>query len=59
MDDFYFYRNEVLYREELDTNYDGNIDLWIYMFDGVRIERYERDTNYDGTIDVVREFGGT
>lgn len=59
MDDFYFYQNEVLFREELDTNYDGRIDLWIYMYDGVRIERYERDTNYDGTIDLVRDFGGT
>lgn len=57
MDDFYYYRNEVLVREELDTNYDGRIDLWIFMHDGVRVERYERDTNFDGTADLVRDFG--
>ncbi len=58
MDDFYFYRNEVLIRQELDTNFDGNIDLRIFMYDGVRVERYERDTNHDGNVDLVREFGG-
>ncbi len=57
MDDFYYYRNEVLIREELDTNYDGRIDLWIFMHDGVRVERYERDTDYDGVVDLLRDFG--
>jgi hypothetical protein len=57
MDDFYYYRNEVLIREELDSNFDGRIDLWIFMHDGVRVERYERDTNYDGTADLIRDFG--
>ena len=27
MDDFYYYTNDVLVRREIDTNYDGNIDL--------------------------------
>ena len=59
MDNFYYYRNGVLSRQELDTNYDGKIDLWIFMYDGVRVQRYERDTNHDGTADLVREFGGS
>lgn len=57
MDDFYIYRNGVLHAELLDTNFDGEIDLWIYMHDGIRVRGYERDTNYNGTIDLVKEFG--
>lgn len=57
MDDFYVYRNGVLHMELLDTNFDGEIDLWIYMHDGIRVRGYERDTNYDGTINLVKEFG--
>ncbi|MFW6228130.1 MAG: hypothetical protein ACOC2V_01610 [Alkalispirochaeta sp.] len=57
MDDFYFYRNGALHREELDTNFDGVIDLWIYMHDGVRIAGYDRDTDYDGHVDLTKEFG--
>ncbi|MDA3948226.1 MAG: hypothetical protein PF508_03285 [Spirochaeta sp.] len=57
MDDFYLYSSGTLVRQELDTNFDGAIDLWIHMHDGVRVAGYERDTNYDGTIDLVKEFG--
>lgn len=57
MDDFYFYSNEVLQRQEIDTNYDGAIDLWVFMREGVYVERYERDTTYDGYPDVVKEYG--
>ena len=57
MDDFYIYRGGVLHMELLDTNFDGAIDLWIYMHDGVRVRGYERDTNFDGTINLVKEFG--
>ncbi|TVQ39356.1 MAG: hypothetical protein EA384_06930 [Spirochaetaceae bacterium] len=56
MDNFYFYRREALIREEIDTNHDGRIDLWVYIEGGVYIVRYERDTNHDGTIDFVRRF---
>lgn len=56
MDNFYFYRNGVLVRQEIDTNYDDSIDLWIYMYDGVRVRGYERDTNHDGTPDLIRDF---
>ena len=57
MDDFYLYIGGVLVRQELDTNFDGAVDLWIFMHDGVRVAAYERDTNYDGTVDLVKEFG--
>lgn len=57
MDDFYVYAGGVLARQEVDSNFDGAVDLWIYMHDGVRIQRYERDTNHDGVADVVRDFG--
>ena len=57
MDDFYIYNGGVLASEQLDTNFDGAIDLWIYMHDGVRVRGYERDTDYDGTVDLVKEFG--
>ncbi len=59
MDNFYYYQNGVLSRQEIDTNYDGRIDLWIHMYDGVRVRGYERDTNHDGTADLIREFGGS
>lgn len=59
MDDFYFYDNEVLERQEVDTNYDQSIDLWVYMHRGVWVERYERDTDHDGEPDVVRNFDDT
>ena len=57
MDDFYVYRGGVLAAEQLDTNFDGQIDLWIHMHDGVRVAGYERDLDFDGEIDLVKEFG--
>lgn len=57
MDNFYFYRNGVLDRQEIDTNYDGAIDLRVHMYDGVRVRGYERDTNHDGEFDLVKQFG--
>lgn len=56
MDDFYYYSNEVLQRQEVDTNYDQAIDLWVYMHRGVWVESYERDTDHDGEPDVVKNF---
>ena len=57
LDDFYYYNREVLIRQEIDTNYDGKIDTWVYLTEGVYIERYERDTDYDGVVDLVKRFG--
>ncbi len=56
MDDFYFFQGGVLQREELDTNYDGEIDLWIHMHRGVYVRAYERDTDYDGIVDLIKDF---
>ena len=57
MDDFYVYANDVLQREEIDSNYDGQIDIWIYLRRGVYIRMWERDTDYDGIIDLREVYG--
>jgi len=57
MDDFYFYSNGVLQRQEVDTNYDRRIDVWIYLRRGVYIEKWERDRDYDGVIDDRGVYG--
>jgi hypothetical protein len=57
MDDFYFLNAGSLVRQELDTNFDGAIDLWVYVVDGIYVEGYERDLDHDGFIDVVRDYG--
>jgi len=56
MDDFYFYANDVLQRQELDSNFDEVIDIWIYMWRGVYVRKWERDTDYDGVVDIVRDY---
>ncbi|GAB4367070.1 MAG: hypothetical protein Kow009_03870 [Spirochaetales bacterium] len=57
MDDLCFYSNGVLQKEWVDTNFDGNIDLWVYVREGVYVDRYERDTDFDGIVDKVKQFG--
>ncbi|MFP4065981.1 MAG: hypothetical protein ACLFRR_00385 [Spirochaetaceae bacterium] len=57
MDDFYFYENEVLVRQEIDSDHSGAIDLWIFVRDGAYIERYEQDTTGDGYPDVIEDYG--
>lgn len=57
MDDFYFYANAVLKGREMDTNYDGEIDVWVYLKEGIYITRYEQDTDFDGSVDKVKNFG--
>jgi hypothetical protein len=59
MDDFYYYTDGVLERREIDSNYDDAVDVWVYIYEGVYVERYERDTDFDGEIDEVETFGGT
>jgi hypothetical protein len=56
MDDFYIYSNDVLIRREIDQNYDGAVDLIVFLFEGVYVEKYYRDQSYDGIIDQVRIF---
>lgn len=56
MDDFYFYANDVLQRQEVDSNFDEAIDIWVFLWRGVYVQRWERDTDYDGEVDVVRDY---
>ena len=58
MDDFYFYENDVLQRQEIDTNYDRQIDVWVYLRRGVYITMWERDRDFDGIIDDRERYGG-
>ncbi len=57
MDDFYYFANDVLQRREIDTNFDKKIDVWVYLTEGIYINRYEQDTDFDGEIDKVKSFG--
>jgi hypothetical protein len=57
MDDFYVFEDGVLAMENLDTNYDGAIDLWVFMYKGVYVAGYERDSNFDGSLEIVKQFG--
>ena len=56
MDDFYFYSNDVLQRQEVDSNFDQSVDIWIFMWRGVYIRRWERDSDHDGLVDVVQDY---
>lgn len=56
MDDFYYYKNGVLERQEIDTNFDKNIDVWIYLEEGIYIIKIERDKNHDGVIDYTKKY---
>ena len=56
MDDFYYYSNSVLQRREIDSNYDGKIDIWVYLEEGIYIQKFERDLDFDGTIDLVKDY---
>ncbi len=58
MDDFYFYENGVLARQEVDTNYDHRIDAWVYLRRGVYITMWERDRDFDGIIDDRERYDG-
>lgn len=57
MDNFYFYQDGYVVRQEVDSNYDNNIDVWVYVTNnGKSIERYEKDLDFDGVVDKVKEF---
>ncbi|MGI9256791.1 MAG: hypothetical protein ACR2PY_07650 [Salinispira sp.] len=56
MDDFYFYRGGVLIRQEIDRNSDHQVDIWIYIVDGIYIEGYEMDNDFDGRIDLIKLY---
>ena len=56
MDDFYYYKNGVLERHEIDTNFDLKPDIWVYIDEGVYIKKIERDKDYDGIPDIIKEY---
>ena len=57
MDNFYYYEEGYVVRQEVDSNYDQKIDVWVYIVNkGKSISRYEKDLNFDGIIDKVKEF---
>ena len=58
MDDLYFYSDGIIVRREVDSNFDMNIDLWVYIKNGTLVEKYEQDLDFDGIIDKVKIFGG-
>jgi len=58
MDDLYFYSNGIIVRREVDSNFDSNIDIWVYIKDGSLIEKYEQDLDFNGEIDKTKIFGG-
>lgn len=58
MDDLYFYSNGIIVRREVDSNFDSNIDIWVYIKDGTLIEKYEQDLDFNGDIDKTKIFGG-
>ena len=57
MDDFHYYKNGMLVERLIDSNYDTNIDVWVYLSEGVYVQKYEQDSNHDGVIDTIKNFG--
>lgn len=57
IDDHYYYTKDVLRRREIDSNFDGEIDIWVYLKEGVYVESYKRDTDFDGIVDFEKVFG--
>lgn len=57
IDDFcYYLDNQPVYRE-IDSNFDGKIDVWLQIIKGNRLKAYEKDSNFDGILDAVKQFG--
>jgi hypothetical protein len=56
MDTFYYYDKGSLIRQEIDSNFDGKIDIWIYLYSSVYITKYMADTDFDGKVDKVVDY---
>jgi len=56
MDDYSTFVDGILSRREIDSNFDKNIDIWLYLYKGTHVQAYEKDKNYDGIIDVVKQY---
>ncbi len=56
-DDFaYFDETGSMLFQEIDSNYDKKIDLWISIKDGKYMKRFQRDKDFDGYVDIDRVF---
>ena len=56
-DDFSFFDAQGrLVFQEVDSNYDKKIDLWITIENGKYMKRFQRDKDFDGYIDIDRTF---
>ena len=57
MDNFYYYEDGFVIRQEVDSNYDQRIDIWVHITNkGKSISKYEKDLDFDGIVDKVKEF---
>jgi len=56
MDDFRIYQNGVITMHLIDSNYDGQVDIWIDIDRGKYINSVRKDTNFDGTADYEEVF---
>lgn len=56
MDDLYFFHEGLLVRQEVDSNFDGKIDLWCQIERGLYMISYEQDTDFDGVADKKKFF---
>jgi len=44
---------------EIDSGFNGKIDIWIYLLEGKYIQRYERDTTGSGKPTSSRTSEGS
>lgn len=56
LDDYYFYDEGKLVIREVDSTDDGQIDIWVRLYDGHLISEVQRDTTGDGDPDYVRTY---
>ncbi len=54
-DDFYYYENGKLIRQEIDSNFDTKIDIIIYIQDNF-IYKIEMDKDFDGRFETIINY---
>lgn len=48
-----YYKNNLFYKTETDSNNDGKIDIWMHFEKGSLV-RTEKDTDFDGIVDEIK-----
>ncbi|MBN2834982.1 MAG: hypothetical protein JXR48_08450 [Candidatus Delongbacteria bacterium] len=57
MDNFCYYEDGFIVRQEVDSNFDQIVDIWVYIKNnGKFIYKYEKDVDFDGVVDKIKEF---